>query len=161
MGSTSAKTNGTIQRSINNGRTWPHRKRYHPSGQFSGYSDMVRVKGDIGLLVEWGPSLSQPHKEIRFLRGTAKLSPTQALSRGAAEASRSSEVVRGSGSLDVTRYGRVLKARGLVGVRGAGAAFDGLHYVSSVTHRIKPGEYKQSFELTRNGLISTLPVVPP
>ena len=99
-------------------------------------------------------------KEIRFLSGTAKLSPTQAIARGAAEASRSSDVVRGSGTLNVLRYGRILKARSLVGVRGAGEAFDGLHYVSSVTHRIKPGEYQQSFELTRNGLISTLPVVP-
>lgn len=99
-------------------------------------------------------------KEFKFLSGTAKLSPTQAISRGAAEAARSSDVVRGTGTLDVLRYGRVLRARALVGVRGAGHAFDGLHYVSSVTHRIKAGEYRQSFELTRNGLISTLPVVP-
>jgi hypothetical protein len=39
-------------------------------------------------------------------------------------------------------------------------AFDGLYYVKSVTHNIKRGEYKQSFELGRNGLISTLPKVP-
>ena len=68
-------------------------------------------------------------KQFRFLAGTAKLSATQAVSRGVAEASRSSEAVKGSGSLDVTRYGRLLRARGLVGVRGAGPAFDGLHYV--------------------------------
>ena len=43
----------------------------------------------------------------------------------------------------------MLKARGLVGVRGAGPAFDGLYYVKSVTHSIKRGEYKQSFTLTR------------
>ena len=66
----------------------------------------------------------------------------------------------GTGTLDVLRYGRVLRARGLVGVRGAGTAFDGLYYVSSVTHLIKRGEYKQSFTLARNGLISTLPAVP-
>ena len=47
-----------------------------------------------------------------------------------------------------------------MGVRGAGAAFDGLHYVKSVTHTIKPGDYRQRFELSRNGLISTLPRVP-
>jgi hypothetical protein len=47
----------------------------------------------------------------------------------------------------------------LVGVRGAGLAYDGLYYVKSVTHKIKAGEYKQLFELTRNGLISTLPRV--
>ena len=45
-------------------------------------------------------------------------------------------------------------------MRGAGSAYDGLYYVKSVTHNIKRGEYKQSFTLTRNGLISTLPRVP-
>jgi hypothetical protein len=55
--------------------------------------------------------------------------------------------VTGSGSLNVVRYGRVLKSRQLVGVRGAGTAFDGLYYVNSVTHTIKRGEYKQSFSL--------------
>jgi hypothetical protein len=61
----------------------------------------------------------------------------------------------------VVRYGRPLKARQLVGVRGAGAAFDGLYYVASVTHSIKRGEYKESFQLARNGLVSTIPRVVP
>ncbi len=78
---------------------------------------------------------------------------------GLAKASQWAEAVTGSGSLDVTRYGRILKARQLVGVRGAGPAFDGLHYVKSVTHQIKRGEYKQSFNLSRNGLLSTVPRV--
>ena len=52
------------------------------------------------------------------------------------------------------------EGRGLVGVRGAGPAFDGLYYVTSVTHNIKRGEYKQSFSWSRNGLVSTLPKVP-
>jgi hypothetical protein len=60
----------------------------------------------------------------------------------------------------VLRYGHILKARGLVGVRGAGQAFDGLYFVKNVTHTIKKGEYKQSFTLTRNGLVSTVPSVP-
>ena len=57
----------------------------------------------------------------------------QAISRGLAEAKKSQDSVSGNGSLDVLRYGRVLKARGLVGVRGAGIAYDGLYYVQSVT----------------------------
>ena len=44
-------------------------------------------------------------------------------------------------------------------MRGAGSAFDGLYYVNSVTHTIKRGEYKQKFQLARNGLISTIPRV--
>jgi hypothetical protein len=77
-----------------------------------------------------------------------------------AAASRSADAVTGTGTLDVLRYGRPLRARALVGVRGAGMAFDGLYYVRSVTHDIKRGEYKQSFTLGRNGLISTVPRVP-
>jgi hypothetical protein len=57
------------------------------------------------------------------------------------------------------RYGGVLKARQLVGLRGSGPAFDGLYYVKSVTHKIKRGEYKQDFTLTRNGLVSTVSTV--
>ena len=48
----------------------------------------------------------------------------------------------------------------LVGVRGAGTAFDGLYYVTEVKHKIKRGEYKQDFKLARNGLVSTLSTVP-
>jgi hypothetical protein len=46
----------------------------------------------------------------------------------------------------------MLKARQLVGVRGAGPSNDGVFYVKSVTHNIKRGEYKQSFTLVREGL---------
>ena len=90
----------------------------------------------------------------------AKRSLPQAIMIGLAKASQWAEAVTGRGELNVLRYGRILKARQLVGVRGAGLAFDGLHYVKRVTHKIKPGEYTQSFELSRNGLISTLPRVP-
>jgi hypothetical protein len=67
--------------------------------------------------------------------------------------------VTATGSLDVQRYGQVLNPRKLVGLRGAGAAFDGLWYVTSVTHELKRGEYKEQFTLSRNGLVSTLPSV--
>jgi len=99
-------------------------------------------------------------KKFYQITGLAKLSPTQAAAAGMAEASKTADVVTGSGSLDVLRYGRILKSRKLVGVRGAGTAFDGLYYVNKVKHRIKRGEYKQDFELSRSGLISTLPRVP-
>ena len=85
----------------------------------------------------------------------------QAIMIGLAAASQWAEAVTGEGTLDVTRYGGVLQARQLVGVRGAGPAFDGLYYVKGVTHRIKRGEYKQSFKLSRNGLVSTVPTVSP
>ena len=98
-------------------------------------------------------------KDIRPITETAKYSPLRGALIGLAKAAQSADGVSGSGTLDVLRYGRVLKARKLVGVRGAGQAFDGLYYVKSVTHSLKRGEYKQNFTLGRNGLISTVPMV--
>jgi hypothetical protein len=85
----------------------------------------------------------------------------QGVMQALAAAANYSEAVTGEGTLDVTRYGGILKARQLVGVRGAGPAFDGLYYVKSVTHKIRRGEYKQSFTLSRNGLVSTVQAVAP
>jgi hypothetical protein len=98
---------------------------------------------------------------ISVLRDTAKLSPMAALSKGVAAAAKSKDAVEGKGTLDVLRYGRVLRARQLVGVRGAGMAFDGLYYVEQVTSTVKRGEMKQDFVLTRNGIVSLVPAVPP
>ena len=102
-----------------------------------------------------------PPAKIRFSDEWADLKVPSLLKRvvgrllkGAANA------ITASGSLDVLRYGRVLRSRMLVGVRGAGLAYDGLYYVDSVTHSIKRGEYKQSFQLSRDGLISNTPRVP-
>ncbi len=104
--------------------------------------------------------ISAPVTNVTVLRNTAKMSPMQAISRGVAAASKSADAVEGTGSLDVVRYGRLLKARQLVGVRGAGMAFDGLYFVKTVTSTLKQGEFKQSFTLTRNGLVSITPRVP-
>jgi len=99
-------------------------------------------------------------QKIEELEDTAKLSPAQAIMVGMARASETADVVSADGSLDVLRYGQILKARQLVGLRGAGLAFDGLYYVENTKHQIKLGEYKQSFTLKRNALVSNLPVVP-
>jgi hypothetical protein len=91
----------------------------------------------------------------------SKLTIPQAIMMAFNAGSESSECVSCEGTLDVVRYGNVLNARQLVGVRGAGYCFDGLYYVKNVTHRLKRGEYKQSFTLTRNGLVSTVQTVSP
>lgn len=104
--------------------------------------------------------LPTPISNIKVLRDTAKLNPMQAISRGLAEASKSQDALSADGNLDVLRYGRLLKARQLVGVRGAGLPYDGLYFVQSVTCNIKRGEIKQNFNLTRNGLVSITPRVP-
>ncbi|MGH8475677.1 MAG: hypothetical protein ACRER2_07890 [Methylococcales bacterium] len=101
-----------------------------------------------------------PITNVTVLRDTAKLSPIQAISRGVAAASRSADAVEGTGTLNAIRYGRILKARQLVGVRGVGPAYDGLYFVKTVSTTLKQGELKQSFTLTRNGLVSITPRVP-
>jgi hypothetical protein len=98
--------------------------------------------------------------KITNLKDTAKLNPVAAAMTGLAYASKHSDSVFGTGSLDVVRYGAVLRSRRLVGVRGAGEAFNGLHYVSSVTSTLARGSFTQSFSLARNALLSTVSAVP-
>jgi hypothetical protein len=69
--------------------------------------------------------------------------------------------VTATGQLDAGRYGDLLQARGLVGLRGAGWSYDGMYYVKSVTHTIRHHQYTQDFTLTRDGLGSLTPVVRP
>jgi len=111
--------------------------------------DITPLNPPLGLIQ---PAVNKSERIIE----AAKLSALQATLIGMAEASKSADAVTGNGTLDVLRYGRVLKARQLVGVRGAGQAFDGLYYVNQVTHSIKRGEYKQSFSLARNSLVSNV-----
>lgn len=115
--------------------------------------DVTPMNPPLGLVPPLPP-------RIEPLTDTAHLSVPAALSKGLAFVARHSDSVFGRGRLDVARYGRLLRSRQLVGVRGAGLAFDGLYYVSRVTHEIRRGSYKQSFELARNALISTFPTVP-
>lgn len=71
------------------------------------------------------------------------------------------DTVTVTGELDAARYGDLLQARGVVGLRGAGLRYDGLYYVKQVTHRLRQGTYTQSFTLSREGLGTTVPVVRP
>jgi hypothetical protein len=98
--------------------------------------------------------------KVEKLDATAHMPAAEALMAGLAYAGQHSDSVFGNGRLDVSRYGRLLRSRSLVGVRGAGLPFDGLYFVKSVTHEIERGSYKQSFALARNGLVSTVPTVP-
>lgn len=89
-------------------------------------------------------------------------STTQAMSQAQAITDASlSEVVTATGELDASAYGDLLRARALVGLRGAGLKHDGLYYVKQVTHQIARGQYRQRFTLTREGLGSITPLVRP
>jgi len=104
--------------------------------------------------------LPTPISNLEVLKDTAKMNPMQAILAGLNKAKESQDSVSANGNLNVLHYGRPLKARQLVGVRGAGIAYDGLYFVKSVTSTLKRGEFKQSFKLTRNGLVSITPRVP-
>ena len=99
--------------------------------------------------------------KVEFAEGMAALGPADAANRALGILFSASDAITGTGSLDVLRYGGVLRSRMLVGVRGAGLAYDGLYYVNSVTHSLKRGEYKQNFSISRDGLISNVPAVMP
>jgi hypothetical protein len=115
--------------------------------------DVTPLNPPLGLIPPLPP-------KVEHLSDTGHLKPNEALMKGLAYAAQHSDSVFGTGTLDVARYGRALKSRQLVGVRGAGIPYDGLYYVRSVTHEIERGSYKQRFSLARNGLVSTVPVVP-
>lgn len=115
----------------------------------------VPIPNEIPFLPPLGAVPPLPPK-ITFLGEAAPLKPLDALVRGFAHAAQHSKAVQGSGSLDVLRYGRVLRAGRPVGVRGAGLPFDGLHYVEQVTSNLTRHSFKQDFSLTRNGLLPTV-----
>jgi hypothetical protein len=96
---------------------------------------------------------NKPAETLRktLLRDTAKLDTELARQRAQQARSASTDAVTAHGELDVTLYGQVLRSRRKVDVRGVGQSYDGTYYVTQVTHRIKRGEYKQSFTLTREG----------
>ena len=65
-------------------------------------------------------------------------------------------------SANGTTFGNIwLRAKSNVTVEGVSTRFAGEWYVTSVTHNIKKGEYKQNFSLAREGLISLTPRVLP
>lgn len=85
-------------------------------------------------------------------RDTAKLSYSQARILAKSDIKSAADAVTATGQIDSLRYGQVLKVGGLVGLRGVGRNYDGSYYVQQVTHKIKRGEYTQSFTLKREGL---------
>ncbi len=102
-----------------------------------------------------------PPAKIDFACRGAAMMPDKALRDILGFVMNNADAISGNGTLDVLRYGHVLRSRQLVGVRGASRAYDGLYYVDTVTHNIKRGEFKQSFTLSRDGLISNTPRVLP
>jgi hypothetical protein len=103
------------------------------------------------------PALTgSPAKPLRktIARDTANLTFEQALLKLFTSSSETSDVLEAIGTVDTVRYGRALRARRLVDVRGAGQSYNGTYYVRKVVHmitRLPKGDYKQQFTLKRDG----------
>jgi hypothetical protein len=101
-----------------------------------------------------------PSKRKDQLRESANETPSRAFLSSIAQVTGAPEPVTGKGEVDTTRYGSIMKARGLIGVRGV-SAYDGFYYLRQVTHHIEIGKYTQKFVITREGTESISPVVVP
>jgi hypothetical protein len=125
----------------------------------------TRISQDIPPLPSMRiPPLSMrtgPARRIERLRCTANRNPARAATAARAAVAGAAEAVTAEGELDSVRYGRVLRAHRLVGVRGVGVSYDGRYRVERVTHRIHRGVYTQAFKLSREGTGALSPVERP
>jgi hypothetical protein len=135
----------------------------------------VEPKTKISIPIPSLPSLRIPPlaanpveaKRTVILRDTSNQNPAQAAVSAFAAVTGAPEAVTGDGELDTLRYGYVLRARKLVGVRGVGFSYNGNYYVRRVRHIIEPGNpkksaiYKQEFKISKEGTGTLLPVVRP
>ncbi len=103
-------------------------------------------------------------RRIVLLRNSANQNPAQAAVNAVSTVTNAPESVNADGDLETVRYGNVLRARKLVGVRGIGLSYDGNYYVRKVTHTIELGSkasYTQKFKISKEGTGSLVPVVIP
>lgn len=99
------------------------------------------------------------------LRGSAQLRQTRIVVRRQLAMSKESMTdyargllrrhgwwIKASGTLNGLRYGRVLRSRKLVTIKGLGTSYNGNYYVRKVTHELGPRTYSMKFEAYRNRL---------
>lgn len=97
-------------------------------------------------------AINAAHIRTTQFRETARLK-TYADARAQALLDRSTDrVLTVTGQLDTLVYGSLLERGKLVDVRGVGYTYDGAYYINQVVHSIREGEYKQRFQLSREGL---------
>ena len=96
-------------------------------------------------------------------RSTARMNPAQAGVSVLAASMNAPDAVTATGEVDTVRYGSVLRARRLVGVRGVGINYDGFYYVAKVVQEIdvQQNNATQTFTLKREGTGTLTPVVRP
>jgi hypothetical protein len=118
---------------------------------------VVALPSPLSPLAAW----TEPATRVLLPTGLGGLNAPVATGRAQATADRSAEqAASAEGELDTARYGGILAPHRGVGVRGAGATFDGIYRVQRVTHTIERGRYRQRFRLVRPGTGTTTPAVP-
>lgn len=90
--------------------------------------------------------------QIVLMREIAKYTTARAGERSKELMKARFNAVTVNGEVDTVRYGHIMRAGGVIGVRGAGALYNGDYYVKQVTHSIQIGKYTQSFVLHREAL---------
>jgi hypothetical protein len=88
----------------------------------------------------------------RIARGLGIFSPAQAEEYAAGMLRRHAWWITAHGRINGLRYGRVLRSRKLVTVKGAGPNFNGNYYVRRVQHNLTARTYQMEFDLARNAL---------
>ncbi|MFZ1425837.1 MAG: hypothetical protein WAS21_03595 [Geminicoccaceae bacterium] len=91
------------------------------------------------------PAITRP-----VMRDSAN--PAEAILAARSLANRSARALKGTGTVDGLKFGRILRPGLPVAIRGAGRQHSGNYYVAKVTHRIERGRYEQRFEAWRNGV---------
>ncbi len=112
-----------------------------------------------GAVPEWQTRKGQTRQERLAVSGmTGMQAQAIAMARLQATAERA---VQARGTINNVKYNDALKPFQQVNLRGVGNMFGGLYTVSEVRHRMRPGDYSQTFSLQRGELYSLAPVVPP
>lgn len=112
-------------------------------------------------VVRTPPLAAQPAPVLRTvtLDDTAHMQPGQAITAAFAHAMGQPDANNCHGTIDGVRYGTVLRARRIVGLRGAGRQHNGDWFVKRVEHQIQRGSYTQNFQLSREGRGALSPFV--
>lgn len=112
-------------------------------------------KGKVKPLAEkesWEGTNFKNYARVKQFRNKGSLTAQESMTNAQAETDKSMYSISASGELETLRYGDILRARKLVNIRGVGLDYDGTYYVKKVTHLIKRGDYRQNFEIKREGL---------
>ncbi len=92
----------------------------------------------------------RPRQVLLANTGLAETGELQTLAQ--AVVNRSAWSISATGELNTVAYGRILRAKRPLMVRGAGPAFSGMYYVEKVLHSFTENGHSQHFSLRRNAL---------